>query len=1057
MFVHLHTHSEFSFLDGASKAKDLVAAAAAHGMEALALTEHNNVASAVRFQKQAGEAGIRAIIGAEVTVGPAPGHHLTLLARHARGYAHLCRILTRAHLSQPRGNPMVDEETLARYAEGLICLSGCRRGRIPTLLRQGRYTEAAETARRYREFFGPEGFYLEVQNHLLPDDRRLCDLLAQLGAHLKIPLVATNNVHYAAREWFQAQDLLTCMRHLISLEDPHPERKLNAEYSLKSDLQMCALFRDYPEALANTERIAAACTPPLDFGARHFPAFPVPEGETAFTMLRRLVYAGARRRYGKITAAIDHRLRHELEIIHRLGYDDYFLAVWDLVCFAKRAGIRCAGRGSAADSAVAYCLGITSVDSIGRNLMFERFLNPERANMPDIDVDFDARRREEVSRYVYRRYGDEHVAAVCTLNRYRARLAIREVGKAMGFPEEEIDRLAKIMPHISADDIRLALQHYPELRDSRVPAAKLEQLFDFCEQIADHPKFLGTHLGGLVIARDPILDLSPLQLAAKGIRIVQFDKDDVEELGLIKLDLLCLRTLGALEDAARDIRATQPRPLGRQESSEEASPDPLDTIPLDDPATYERLRAGETIGAFQLESPAQRALQTRLGANQIEDVVASVALIRPGPIKGNMVEPYIARRKGEEPVRYIHPKLEKILGKTYGVVLFQEQVIEIAVEIAGFTPGEADTLRRVMTKHRSMKEMQALERPFIEKCLSRGISRQVAETVFGYIVGYAGYGFCEAHAAAFGDTAYKTMYLLTHHPAEFYAALLSNQPMGFYSPNTLALEARRRGIRMLLPDVNKSEKRFTVEPGPAIRVGLKQVEGMAEAEIEALLAERQEKGSFPSLAEFQRRVPIRRNILERMILCGCFDSLAGNRKALMFELDGASSHSSQVSDYTDFEKFSHEARILGINVCCHLMAYYREELRRHRVLSTAEARAMATGAVINVAGLTIRPHRPPTRSGRTVVFFSLEDEHGMLDITTFEDVYQRYGKVIYTEPALIVKGRVERRGNAVSLTAFQIRDLPRAYRRDAPAPPERIIRDNTARGQSPGALLRRKR
>ena len=458
--------------------------------------------------------------------------------------------------------------------------------------------------------------------------------------------MATNNVHYAAREWFQAQDLLTCMRHLISLEDPHPERKLNAEYSLKSDLQMCALFRDYPEALANTERIAAACTPPLDFGARHFPAFPVPEGETAFTMLRRLVYAGARRRYGKITAAIDHRLRHELEIIHRLGYDDYFLAVWDLVCFAKRAGIRCAGRGSAADSAVAYCLGITSVDSIGRNLMFERFLNPERANMPDIDVDFDARRREEVSRYVYRRYGDEHVAAVCTLNRYRARLAIREVGKAMGFPEEEIDRLAKIMPHISADDIRLALQHYPELRDSRVPAAKLEQLFDFCEQIADHPKFLGTHLGGLVIARDPILDLSPLQLAAKGIRIVQFDKDDVEELGLIKLDPPCLRTLGPGGCGARHSGSRNRGPLGARRAPE-GPPRPARYHLLDDPRLTSACGGGGPSARSAREPSAARS--RRAWANPDRGCGGERGAHPAGPDQGRMVEPYIARRKGRSP------------------------------------------------------------------------------------------------------------------------------------------------------------------------------------------------------------------------------------------------------------------------------------------------------------------------------------------------------------------------------------------------------------------------
>ncbi|MDH7569795.1 MAG: DNA polymerase III subunit alpha, partial [Armatimonadota bacterium] len=563
MFVHLHVHSEFSFLDGATKAKELVAVAAALDMPALALTEHNNVASAVRFQKLAQKAGLRAIVGCELTVvsgTPAlPGtHHLTLLAQDGAGYAQLCRILTHAHCSRPRGAPAADEETLAKHTGRLIALSGCQRGLIPALIRAGRYSEAMEAACRYRDLFGPENFFLELQNHLLPDDRRMCSLLKELGEQLKIPLVATNNVHYATREGFRVQDLLTCMRHLISLDEPHPERKLNAEYYLKSEAQMRLLFRDYPEAVAHTETIAARCQPPFTFGVNHFPAFPVPAGETAASFLRRLAYEGAVRRYGKLTDTIKSRLDHELHIINTLGFADYFLAVWDVVQFAKREGIRHAGRGSAADSAVAYCLGITAVDSIRRNLMFERFMNLERANMPDIDVDFDARRRDDVSRYVYQRYGGEHVATVCTLNRYRARLAIREVGKAMGFPEEELDRLAKRMPHIAADDIRLAIPRYPELRDSHIPVEKLAQLLDFCEQIADHPKFLGTHLGGLVVSREPLLDLSPLQPAAKGVNIVQFDKDDVEELGLIKLDLLCLRTLGAVDDAMGMLTRSNP-------------------------------------------------------------------------------------------------------------------------------------------------------------------------------------------------------------------------------------------------------------------------------------------------------------------------------------------------------------------------------------------------------------------------------------------------------------------------------------------------------------------
>jgi error-prone DNA polymerase len=519
-------------------------------------------------------------------------------------------------------------------------------------------------------------------------------------------------------------------------------------------------------------------------------------------------------------------LRHELEIIHQLGFSDYFLIVWDVAEHARSEGIRFAGRGSAADSAVAYCLGLTEVDSIRRGLLFERFLSLERAQKPDID--FDARYRDDVTQYVYKKYGADRVATVCTFNTYHARSAVRDLGKAMGFPAEEIDRLAKVLPgFFRTGSLEEALEATPALRECGLPLDPFRLLVHLCQKVAGRPRFIGTPLGGVVISGPPLTQVTPLQTAAKGVAIGPFDKNDIEELGLIKLDLLSLRTLSAVQDSLET--------LDRQGA-------PLDysRIPTEDADTFERLQAGETVGVFQLESPAQRALQARLGADRFEDIVASVALIRPGPIEGNMVEPFIARRKGEAPVEYLHPALKPILEKTYGVVLYQEQVIAIATAIAGFTPGESDKLRRVMTHARSRSDMQEIGEEFVRKAVGRGTCPAVAEQVFSYIRGYAGYGFCEARAAAFGDTAYRTAYLMRHHPAAFLAAILSNQPMGYYPSDTLCLEARRRGIGILPPDLNRSGRNFQVEDG-AIRVSLRQVRGMKRAALDALLLARRER------------------------------------------------------------------------------------------------------------------------------------------------------------------------------------------------------------------------
>ena len=1013
-FVHLHCHSPYSFLDGGSSVGELVRRAVAGEMRALALTDHDNVGGAVDFRRTAEKYGVKPIQGVEFTLPG--GYHLVALARNAEGYAGICKLLTRAHRRGERGRPRLDPSELAGMGQDLFVLSGCRAGEIPSLLLSGHYREARERALFYREMVG-DSLYLELQPAVLPGDLGLHRSLVELSEELDIPLVASADVHYARKADFPVHDLLTCVRTGTTLSATNPERHLNAENYLKSAEAMTRHFRHLPDALRNTLAIAEACEPVPDLGRRRYPAFPLPRDVGAADHLRDLVRRGALERYGHSDGEVAKRLDRELDVIISQGYADYFLLVEDVVRFARGRGIRCAGRGSAADSAVAYCLGITEVDALGRNLLFERFMSPERGEKPDIDVDFDARHRDRVADYVRAKYGENRVAGVATFNTFRARSAVRELGKAMGFRPEVLGDLAKRIPRGSGSgNIAEVMEILPEFRNHPEGWEGYERLLSAAAAVDGFPRHISTHCGGLVISDRPLEEVTPLQRSAKGELICQFDKEGVEELGLIKLDLLSLRMLSAVEDAVMDIR-TRDRAFDYQ------------AIPEDDEETYAMLHRGETLGVFQLESPAQRALQSRLGASNLEDIIASVALIRPGPIKGDMVEPYIARRHGAEPVTYIHPDLEPILRKTYGVVLFQEQVIEIAVAIAGFSPGEADRLRRVMSRSRPGVEMEELGRLFVERAAQRGIGAEIAEQIYSYLRGYASYGFCEAHAAAFGNTAYRTAYLAQHYPAAFFAAVLSNWPMGYYPPNTLCTEVRRRGIGILPVDVNASGSRFTIEEGN-IRISLAQVKGMGGAALDRLLRARDD-GFFTSPGDFLRRVDIGADLAENLILCGALASLEPNRRSLLWMLTAGGrrkrvgSFARDIPDFSPEEKIVWERRILGIEAGGSWMGLKREELTDRGFVTTREARSAPEGEEVAVAGTVICPHRPPTRSGKTVVFFSLEDETGLVDVVLFSGPYRRYGHLVFprAKGPLSVRGEIRRRGGAASVVVQTLEPL----------------------------------
>ena len=1045
-FVHLHVHSNFSFLDGGSTVEALVDRAKEVGCDALAVTDHNGLYGAVRFYDYARKVGIKPILGAEMAMES--GHHIVLLAKNLSGYSNLCKIVTRAHLGHDKGQAAVSFEVLDRHKGDLFCLSGCRKGEVISLLREGCPEAAEEAASRYAEIFG-KSFVIEMQNHILPGTALLNQELYTLARKLKLGVVATNDVHYARKEDFRVQDILACVQSISKLADRHPIRKRNCEYYLKSPKAMAKLFTAYPRAITTAGEIAQECNLDLGLGTYRFPDFPVPSGETAYSYMCKLCYEGLAQLYKPITPEATKRLQHELTIIHDLGFAEYFLVTWDIVREARERGIRCSGRGSAADSMVAYCLGVTIVDPLEHDLLFERFLNPERKGMPDIDIDFDAARRDEIIEYIYKRFGEDKVAMVCTVSTLCAKSAIRDIGKAMDFPQDQIDILASSLPHTKARRIREAIDKLPELKNGGISTEKMETLVDVCEKVDGFPRHLSVHLGGVVISRGLLTDLVPLEWATKGVIVSQFDKDDIETLGLVKMDILGLRNLSAIEDALAMIKENHGIALD------------VDNLPLDDPKVYDMLRTTNTVGLFQVESPGMRGLLGRLQPTRFEDIIAQISLFRPGPMQADMINPFIKRRHGEEPVTYLHPSLEPALKETYGVILYQEQVLRVSSALAGFTPGQADSLRRAMTTDRSQEEMEKIRETFVSCAVKNGVDEEIAEKVFSQLRSFAAYGFCKAHAASFAKIAYQTAYLKAHYAAEFMAGILCNEPMGFYPANVIVEEARRIGIGILGVDVNRSRKKFSVEDG-SIRIGLMQVKGISDAEIKSIEDARAER-EFNSFSDFCRRARVDRPTVENLINCGAFDCFGHQRGKLLWRLgekvlgvrcsvlgDRDAQHltpntqhllevdaDDQLADLPDVPEPPMHVRvrmdyeILGLSPLCHPMVFYRETLAKRGAIKSTRAKEMASGSIVKVAGVGVTCMRPPTKSGVIVVFVTLEDEFGLVDTVIFPKVYEQYGPVIFNSPGLIIEGKVERMGErGLSIIARKIWPLTPEYRNE---------------------------
>ena len=1026
-YAELHAHSYFSLLDGASSPEALVDAAVQAGLAGLALTDHDSLAGAVRLRQACQRAGLHGMLGAEVTLED--GSHLTLLAETQTGYANLCRLITASRLDQlpdddaawaGKVTPALRWARLAEHHAGLIALTGCRQGPVAAPLRRGEVEVAAQRLGELAEVFGPGQLFVELQHHARPDDDRLVRGLCALAHRAMLPVVATQNVHHATPAGSRLRDALIAVRHTLTLDEARRagHLPLNGRATLRTAQEMARVFRERPDALTTTVAIAARCQATVDFSGRRLPHFATPDGRSEFAYLYELCHANLPTRYPDLRPRVLKQLAHELEVIERAGLAGYFLIVWDIMRFARDQGIRGQGRGSAANSIVAYLLQITSIDPLRHNLLFERFLSEDKFTTPDIDLDFDATRREEVIQYVYAKYGRDHTAMVTNYVTYQARSALRDLAKVLDFPLPVVERLAKQIDTHHAT--HAAAQLRAPVADEELAAHPLAHLADLMAQIDGCPRHLGIHSGGMLITGPRLDEIVPQEPATMpGRIIVQWDKDSVEDAGLIKIDLLGLGMLGLLSGCVEILRGQG-----------EELPD-LGSLPLDDPAIYAALRAGDTVGAFQVESRAQQQMLPRLKPDCFEDIIVAVAIIRPGPIQGNMVHPYLRRRHGLEPVSYWHPALAPVLQETLGVMLFQEQVLRTAMVLAGFSPGEADLLRRALARSKPGPELEALRGRFVQGAAAQGIDAPAADAVFTQLAGYAGYGFCKSHSASFALIAYQSLWLRHYYPAEFTCALLNHQPMGFYSPEVVLGDARRHGVDTLPPDLARSAWGYAVERGTdgrkRLRTGLAAVQALGHAAYDRLDAARA-VAPFTDLRDLLHRAKLPKSTVQNLIRAGALDAW-GERRELLWQVGALEEPrggfaltvptlSVELPRLEGLLQTVWEYELLGHSPDGQLLRHYRAALRAAGIWSHWQVKQEAKpGQWVWVAGMVVVRQRPQTAKG--ILFVSLEDESGLLDLVVKPGVYPRVRPVLQETPLILAGGVVQKGDGGVTSVLVQ--------------------------------------
>jgi error-prone DNA polymerase len=1019
-YVELHAASAFSFLEAASLPERLATTAAALGYPALALVDADGVYGAPRFYRAAVEAGVRPLVGAALTL--ADGARLPLLVETADGYRGLCRLLTMIKARAAKGKARATLDDLEGETRGLLCLTGGADGPLAAELAAGRREAARRTLERLRALFGRGQVYVELQRHLTRESERRTRRLGELADDLDVPCVATNGVRYSVAAERPVLDVFTAVRHKTTLDAAGRRLEPNLERWLKPAAEMTRLFADRPAAIAETAEVARRCGFTLkDLGYR-FPDFPVPDGGPPMAYLRALTEAGARARYRPVTDRVRRQLARELDLIEKLDLAGYFLIVWDIVRECRARGVLVQGRGSAANSAVCYSLGITAVDPIGMDLLFERFLSEERHEWPDIDLDLPSGdRREAVIQYVYQRYGRTGAGMTANVITYRPRRAAREVGKVLGFPPDLLDRLSK---HVSDWEYQDPADTPPRhlARAGLDPThPRVRRFAELWARVQGLPRHLGQHSGGMVLCAGRLDEVVPLEPATMpGRVVVQWDKDDCADMGIVKVDLLGLGMMAVLEDALVLCR-------------EAGHAVDLAHLPADDGEVYAALGAADTIGVFQVESRAQMATLPRLRPRRFYDLVVEVAIIRPGPIVGDMVHPYLARRAGRAPVTYPHPSLEPILERTLGVPLFQEQLLRMAMVAAGFTGGEAEELRRALGFRRSEARMKAVEAKLRAGIARNGITGAAAEEIVRAITSFAEYGFPESHAASFALLAYASAYLKVHYPAQFYAALLNNQPMGFYHPATLVKDAQRHGQPVRPVDVARSEWLSTVEEG-AVRLGLMTVKGFRDAAGHRLVEARRAR-PFASVDDLVARAGLARDELTRLAEIGALAPLGLTRRGALWEAERAARppgplwagqapppESSPLVEMTVEECVVADYRGTALTVGPHPMALRRADLARRGVTPAADLARAPDGARVRVAGAVIVRQRPGTAKG--FVFLSLEDETGIINAIIRPPLFERDRATIVHEPFVLVEGVLQHQDGVISVRAARVRPLP---------------------------------
>ena len=1068
-FVHLHVHSEYSLLDGLARLPDLCQRAKECGMEALALTDHGHMYGTIKFHRAAEEAGIKGVYGCELYQARRtrfdrdPGldkdpYHLILLAKNMTGYHNLLNLVTSANLEGFYYKPRIDRELLASHSEGLICLSACLSGEVPSLLKDRQAEEARKAVAWFKEIFGPDNYFLELQRHRgVPHLEEVNEQLVALAKEFGLRCVATNDVHYVRRADASAQELLLAIQTNTTLSNPDRMKMSGDDYYLTTPEEMAELMPEHPDAFENTLLIAEQCNVHLGFKGYHLPRFEVPEPYAPQTYLRKLCEEGLSRRYSEITPEIRDRLDHELNEIHEMAFDDYFLITADLVNWAKNEAEMLVGpgRGSGASSLVAYALGITDLEPLGLGLIFERFLNPGRVTMPDIDLDYPEDRRDEVIDYLTRKYGEDRTAQIATFGTMAARGAIRDVGRALGVPLSEVDHIAKLIPFGPGRTIEHGLESVPELKDLYDTKPYITELVDYSLSVQGLSRHLSTHAAGVLITDKPLVEYTPLRRAPRGESIIsEYCMDDVEEIGLLKLDVLGLSTLTVLDRAFKWIQRTRGIALSQE------------TIPMDDPETFALLSSGQVAGVFQVESAGMRRTLRDMQPTKLTDIIAVLALYRPGPMQ--FIPNYINRKFGREEITYHHPSLEPILAETYGIIVYQEQIIQIASELAGYSPSEADLMRLAVGKKKK-KELERQRTTFVKGATDRGISKEVAEAIFADIEFFADYGFNKAHSAAYAVITLQTAYLKAHHPVEYMAALLSVERGNLDKLGALISECRRLGVEVRPPDVNYSDVDFLIEPagdldlvqgeqlsdaaGVAIRFGLGTIKNVGDGPASLIIQARGDT-PFADVDDFVGRVDLRqvsKRVLECLIRAGALDSL-GERSVLLGSVDQMLAVSQEthrareigqrslfdlspdlmrpavgvgfglpedVPPLAEKRRLSDEKELLGVYVSSHPLQMLSRQADE-RLTSLSEIDVSMLNGQVQVAGVLDSIREITTKNGNYMAFAQLEDLSGAMELVIFPRVYEDSKEQLAGDGLFLVQGKVDVRDDEPKLIADSI-------------------------------------